>query len=625
MNKSLLLLAFSLSSWGYLLANLSLAMGLLLLFALVQSNFWRWTISTQHINRWGDLATLLLVLILVHTYVIQPVEQPMFVLLKCLPIVFAPVLLAQYLTRQTQIPLSILFYALRKKQTEQKRIDFIPVYAAITMLSSGAANVTDVRYFALASAFFVLLLAFNRPKQHYFLLWLLLISLSAGLGFFGQMGLRQLHLFIEQKSIQLLSDLQTDSFKAETAIGDIGELKLSSRITFRLKADGQLLLHQASYDRYFGQTWLASNRQFHIERPVVDAGQPLKTLQILQQSLGQKMLALPDGTVELKGLDDAVLQYSDLGAIKIEAPERTGNYQVFYTGQRTGKPTPYDLQIPAQHRDWLNALHKQLKLNQLPPKIIAERIKDYFQANFFYSLSSNKEDNPDLALKNFILNTKAGHCEYFATASVLLLRQAGIPARFATGYSVSEYVPEDDLYLVRSRDAHAWAIAYMNGIWQPVDATPAQWQQLEAKNAKGVWQSLTDTWSDMIFFLQQLPETRIKQLKLAFVCLGLLYFTRHWWFKTRIKPQAKRNPVTYAGLDSEFYLLEQHLKTSQDARLANESLQQWVNRLNQTELIKLCQLHYQLRFDPHGLTHTERQQLRQLALDYIAQHQIKQD
>ena len=44
-------------------------------------------------------------------------------------------------------------------------------------------------------------------------------------------------------------------------------------------------------------------------------------------------------------------------------------------------------------------------------------------------------------------------CEYFATATVLVLRRLEIPARYATGFSVHE--PSGDGYVVRYSDAHA--------------------------------------------------------------------------------------------------------------------------------------------------------------------------
>ena len=622
MRYSFLFLIVSLLSWGYLTQSLIIAIGLLTLFAMIQIDLWHWTISNKQLNRWGDISSVLVILVLIYAYLVKTDQQPIFILLKCLPILFAPVLLAQLLSKQTQIPLSVLFYALRKKQRPEQTINFILPYSGITMISAGQANIQDLRYLSLAMAFFVMVLGFNRPKHSYFSLWFVLIVLTTILSFFGQIGLRQLNLLIEEKSIELFSNLQTDPFKAQTAIGDIGELKLSNKIEFRVKAEGQLLLHQASYDKYLGQTWIASKRTFTADNPLPIIQTPLKRLEILQQRLGDKILALPDGVTEIKGLDNAVIQYSELGAVKIEAPKESASYQIVYTGKRTGKPTAHDLQIPIQHAAWLKQFYKNLNLDKLPQNIIAERIKDYFQANYYYSLYLGKETNSDNALKNFIYNTKSGHCEYFATATVLLLRQAGIPARFATGYSVSEYIPEQDLYLVRSRDAHAWAIAYINGIWQAVDSTPAQWQTLESKNADTVWQALSDTWSNLVFYLKQIPEQQIKQIKLVLIGLAVCYFViRLFRNKQARKQKIQLLNSSYTGLDSEFYLLEKQLQQTEKARLNHETFQQWVIRLNHPELITLCQLHYQLRFDPKGLTAFQRQQLQQNVQQFLKTYQ----
>ena len=58
------------------------------------------------------------------------------------------------------------------------------------------------------------------------------------------------------------------------------------------------------------------------------------------------------------------------------------------------------------------------------------------------------------------MKTKAGHCEYFATATVLLLREVGVRARYVTGYAVPESAREGDNYIIRERHAHAWALVY---------------------------------------------------------------------------------------------------------------------------------------------------------------------
>lgn len=618
MNKNLGFLAFGLLSWGWLSHTESIAIGLLLLIAAIKSSSWQWTINPKQLHRWGDVSTLLIVLLLVQVFILQPTDLPMFVLLKCLPVLIAPVLLAQLLSREQQIPLSTLFYSLRKKnRTSSKTIDFQLPYAAITLLSAGAANVQNANYFVLSTLLFIGILWSVKPQQSRAWLWLPVMALAIALSYVGQQGLRHLHGVVEQQSIKWLSEGNADPFKNQTSIGDIGELKLSNHIEFRLKADGQLLLHQASYDRYLGRAWIASKRVFTVENfSVATDKQPLKRLEILQQDLKHTVLSLPDGTVNITGLDDVALQSTELGTVEVDVSPRTVNYQVFYTGKRINKPSQYDSQIPPQHADWLQAVSHQLKLAGLPPKVTADRIKDYFQQYFFYSLYLGTEPNADQALKDFMLKRKAGHCEYFAAATVLLLRQNGIPARLATGYSVSEYIQEQDLYLVRRRDAHAWAIAYLDGAWQAIDSTPSQWQTMEADNANGFWQILTDAWSNSWFYIQQLEITKAQRLQLkciALLVLGLylalrVFNTKRLSYKSA---QVLNSKLICTGLDSEFYQLEQRLQNTPQARFDNESLQHWVQRLASPELTQLCQLHYQLRFDPNGLSGEQREQLRQ--------------
>jgi hypothetical protein len=618
MNKNIFFLTFSLASWGWLFHSEWIAAGLWFVFTAIQSSSWRWHINPKQIHRWGDASTLLIILLLIFVYFIEPSNQPIFVLLKCLPILLTPVLLAQLLGQQEKIPLSTLFYTLRRKhRSNDKSVDFQLPYCAMVMLSAGAANVQNPYYFILCVLFFIALLWTIRPQQSRVYYWLPVMALAVALSYIGYKGLRQLHNVVEQQSIQWLSEWNADPFKNQTSIGDIGELKLSSKIEFRLKADGQLLLHQASYDHYLGQSWIASKRLFNTENfqpPPDKTG--IKHLEILQQSLNRTVLALPDGVVNITGLEDAVLQSTELGTVQIDTPSKTASYQVFYTGKRLGKPSQYDLQTPPQHSDWLKNISRELKLAGLPPAIAADRIKDYFQQHFFYSLYLGMETDPDLALRNFMLNSKAGHCEYFAAATVFLLRQNGIPARLATGYSVTEYQPEQDFFLVRRRDAHAWAIAYLNGIWQPVDSTPAQWQTVEANNANSLWQTLSDVWSNGLFILQQWSSSDSQQQSLKLFALlimalylGKRFFNRQNRARSRVKPSAIK-PV-YAGLDSEFYQLEQRLQNTPQARFDNESLQHWVERLATPELIQLCQLHYQLRFDPLGLDNQQRAGLRE--------------
>jgi transglutaminase-like putative cysteine protease len=73
----------------------------------------------------------------------------------------------------------------------------------------------------------------------------------------------------------------------------------------------------------------------------------------------------------------------------------------------------------------------------------------------------------------FLLETRRGHCEFFASGLAALCNSVGIPARLVTGYVTLEYDPQDKTYLVRESDAHAWVEVRTGEYrWRTVDPTP---------------------------------------------------------------------------------------------------------------------------------------------------------
>ena len=63
-------------------------------------------------------------------------------------------------------------------------------------------------------------------------------------------------------------------------------------------------------------------------------------------------------------------------------------------------------------------------------------------------------------VQEFLTRRKSGHCETFATAMALVLREHGIPSRLVTGFAGGERGPFGSYYLVRGLDAHAWVEAW---------------------------------------------------------------------------------------------------------------------------------------------------------------------
>jgi transglutaminase-like putative cysteine protease len=95
-----------------------------------------------------------------------------------------------------------------------------------------------------------------------------------------------------------------------------------------------------------------------------------------------------------------------------------------------------------------------------------------FNREFTYTL-----EPPPLGrdiVDDFLFNTKAGYCEYYASSFVFLMRAANLPARIVTGYQGGMYNGAGDYWIVRNSDAHAWAEVWLEGQgWVRVDPTAA--------------------------------------------------------------------------------------------------------------------------------------------------------
>jgi hypothetical protein len=76
------------------------------------------------------------------------------------------------------------------------------------------------------------------------------------------------------------------------------------------------------------------------------------------------------------------------------------------------------------------------------------------------------------AVDSFLFGTRRGYCEQISTATVVLLRSLGIPAREAVGYVPGPFNPITDLYDIQAKDAHAWVQVWFPGYgWQNFDPT----------------------------------------------------------------------------------------------------------------------------------------------------------
>ncbi|HEY0233202.1 MAG TPA: DUF3488 and transglutaminase-like domain-containing protein, partial [Dokdonella sp.] len=84
---------------------------------------------------------------------------------------------------------------------------------------------------------------------------------------------------------------------------------------------------------------------------------------------------------------------------------------------------------------------------------------DLFHASFTYTLNPPALGRD--SIDDFLFGTQRGFCEHYASAFVVLMRAAGIPARVVTGYQGGWWNASGSYLLVRQSDAHAWAETWM--------------------------------------------------------------------------------------------------------------------------------------------------------------------
>ncbi|MBQ8470169.1 MAG: transglutaminase domain-containing protein [Clostridia bacterium] len=150
-----------------------------------------------------------------------------------------------------------------------------------------------------------------------------------------------------------------------------------------------------------------------------------------------------------------------------------------------------ELAVPEEYAEYLGPLAKAVLGSPRNPNEVIRRIRAYFNTNYTYSLElPEKATGADPFLQ--FLSTRTGYDAHFATLAALLLREAGIPARYAEGYLVSEElaasVPkEEDVVLeVPDSASHAWVELYMEGVgWVPLEMTPGFYESKGSPKGAG--------------------------------------------------------------------------------------------------------------------------------------------
>ncbi|MFB2919321.1 transglutaminase-like domain-containing protein [Aerosakkonema funiforme] len=641
MKTPMLLLGAGLIFWGWQTGMWIFAIPMAILIEGSRFISWRWDFSKADVRRIANLCLIILIFLIVYLLIQNPTFYFVYTLLQWLPVVSFPLLATQTYSLEEKIDITTLFLLFNEEETNKNKrftIDISYLYVGICILASSNANVRDIYFYIGMFLLLAIALWSVRSKRFSPMLWLCFILTAGSIGFIGQLGLHQLHLTLEDRVATWYSngnELETNSLKKQTNMGDIGVLKRSNQIAFRVATENQQtrprLLREATYNKYKASMWVASKPNFTPVQPETDGtswrlgNQPANHSTITISTTlrgGQGLLTLPDGTFEIDKLPVSRMEKNKYGAVKVAGKVNHITYHIHFNHNLSldNPPTEDDLQIPDREKPALNQILRQLDIQSKSPPEIVNRIDMFFQKNFTYSLQLTGKENNLTPISTFLLKSRAGHCEYFATATTLLLRAAGIPARYAVGYSVREFSSLENQYIVRSRHAHAWTMVYLNNRWQVLDTTPADWTSIEDASASK-FGFISDLWSLLTFKLGNIIASQA--LQYGWWLILPLIFILMWRFGSkkgvrrlsakRILPKAKAK-CDLATKDSEFALIEKALNELGLTRHPSESLKSWIKRMKEEsaasdlidDIIPIVELHYRDRFDPAGIKETEK-------------------
>ncbi len=264
-------------------------------------------------------------------------------------------------------------------------------------------------------------------------------------------------------------------------LDSFGAAKQSDRVILRLESDPPLAnaemlrLREAVFTDYLDGVWTRDPRVGvrRGDRPAHGGGTPagprVAAVTVDLNVVGQGFLFLPYGSGNVRLERGRAMELPD-GVMQVASgrgPVRYGTDVLRGRPRGSGRGAIASVDVPGEVQKYAFELTGDLT----DPRAIARRIEAHFAKNFVYTLDPPRGSGDPLV--NFLLRSKAGHCEYFASAAAMMLAARGIPARLVTGSFGGEEGFLSRSVVVRAQNLHAWVEADFDGTgFQVFDPTP---------------------------------------------------------------------------------------------------------------------------------------------------------
>ena len=260
-------------------------------------------------------------------------------------------------------------------------------------------------------------------------------------------------------------------------------------IVMYVKTSQKLYLRGNLLDRFVGDRWQRTGeaparttlRAGYLRLDVPDGGAHVAQQIDIVADLQAKALFASAGAMQIRFPGPTLYDNGD-GTFAVPRPLRSDtSYSVDATPRLIGsryvldaaQPDARYLQIDPAISTRVRELAESVTANAGDPWQKALALEEHLRSNYAYSYETIVPYQGRTPLDWFLFDNRKGHCEFFASAMVVMLREIGIPARLANGYSLGERNPLTGYYEVRAMDGHAWAEGWIAGSgWVMFEPTP---------------------------------------------------------------------------------------------------------------------------------------------------------
>jgi protein-glutamine gamma-glutamyltransferase len=290
-------------------------------------------------------------------------------------------------------------------------------------------------------------------------------------------------------------------FSTEVELGHFGLIKDNPTVVMRVEFDTDSARHQlpkywrgVSFDKYDGRRWTKSYSR--TKRTLARRGNRVRVAAALQEStpVRQKIYLEPmesrvlfalhkvnhldfpkmgdldipgryraiqrdlDGDLYYEQLDEIAFRYTaESTRTATETLPPTLSAAAYSRLMETFEKRAGDRfrQMPAELDDRVLRLAQSIAGQASTVSEAVSQVETYLKSNYSYTLNLGRDERM-APLEDFLFNQKRGHCEYFASSMVILLRSLGIGARLVNGFHGGRWNSFGNYLAVTQGEAHSW-------------------------------------------------------------------------------------------------------------------------------------------------------------------------